>query len=131
MRNVGEEYVTRSGTVKKRRQLKPGCGGICRNKCQLKLTEEERSTIFHTFWAMGCLSQQRNYLCKVVQKKEKKTTQIAPGSQRSHTYVYYLDVNEKHIQVCTRMFLDTLNVVATAITKSTNIGTEQKRLYCA
>ena len=73
------------------------------------------------------MTQQRQYLCNTVQKNEKKTTITKPGSRRSSTYEYFLQIQEKNVKVCKKMFLDTLDIsdrfVATALTKKNSLGT--------
>ena len=119
--------VSRTGKTHRNRVLKSGCGDLCRNKYKTQITEDERAQIFHNFWKMGCLTQQRQYLCNTVQKNEKKTTIIKPGSRRSSTYEYFLQIQEKNVKVCKKMFLDTLDIsdtfVATALTKKNSLGT--------
>ena len=108
--------------------LKSGCGDLCRNKCKTQITDDERAQIFHTFWKMGCLTQQRQYVCNTVQKNEEKKPAITkPGSRRSSTYEYFLQIQEKNVKVCKKIFLDTLDIsdrfVATALTKQNSLGT--------
>ena len=65
LRNAVESYVTKSGQIKRKREIKMGCCVNCRNKCRKKITEDERQSIFHGFRSTCCLSTQREYLCKV------------------------------------------------------------------
>ena len=57
----------------------------------------------------------------------KKTTITKPGSRRSSTYEYFLQIQEKNVKVCKKMSLDTLDIsdrfVATALTKKNSLGT--------
>ena len=61
------------------------------------------------------------------EKMRKKTTITKPGSRRSSTYEYFLQIQEKNVKVCKKMFLDTLDIsdrfVATALTKKNSLGT--------
>ena len=75
LRNRGQSYVSRTGKTHRNRVLKSGCGDLCRKKCKTQITEDERAQIFHNFWKMGCLTQQRKYLCNTVQKNEEKKLQ--------------------------------------------------------
>ena len=60
------------------------------------------------------------------EKNEKKTTITKPGS-RSSKYEYFLQIQEKNVKVCKKMFLDTLDIsdrfVAKALTKKNSLGT--------
>lgn len=137
-RNCGEEYEKKSGEIRRKRELKPGCGKTCRNKCQSAITQEERTKIFHCFWQMGCLEKQREYLTKVVSREGKKTAKLCESKQkRNWTFKYYLKIGDKDIKVCKKMFLDTLDiserVVFTAIGKLTDLGVceSEKRGKCS
>ncbi|XP_070183840.1 uncharacterized protein [Littorina saxatilis] len=127
LRNNGESYVSRAGKLKRKRELKSGCGDQCRNKCKSKVSEDERIQIFHSFWKLGCLTQQRQYLCKTVKKREKKSTHTKSSSRRGSTYEYHLHIHGKIVKVCKKMFLDTLDisdtVVATSLKNINSLGT--------
>ena len=62
-----------------------GCDVNWKNKCRNKITEDERQSIFHGFWSTCCLSTQREYLCKVVEKVEKKTAKTKSTSRPDNT----------------------------------------------
>ena len=61
-RNSGQSYVMRSGTIKRARIMKPGCGPNCRYKCHKNVSDEQRQKLFHEFWKLGDLNNQRHYL---------------------------------------------------------------------
>lgn len=127
LRNSGQNYVSRTGKLQKKRELKSGCGDLCRNKCRSKILEDERIQIFYSFWTLGRLMQQRQYLCKTVKKIEKQSMHTKSCSRRRSIYTYYLHIHEKIVKVCKKMFLDTLDisdtVVATSLNKMNCLGT--------
>jgi hypothetical protein len=69
--------VTQNGKFKTRRKLRPACGYGCRFKCNTKLNKEMRENIFHSFWKLGCIQKQRQFLVKYAPlKKTHKITGI-------------------------------------------------------
>ena len=63
-RNCGQKYVTSGGINKSARLLKNGCGPKCRYRCHEKIPQEERGKIFNTFWSLGDIKRQRDFLLK-------------------------------------------------------------------
>ena len=74
-RNWGESYdpQSRDATAKARtprKEMKPPCN--CQRLCPLVLLPEERSEIFRTFWELGDLQMQRQFVLNNVSIKEIK-----------------------------------------------------------
>ena len=124
-RNSGQSYVMRSGTIKRARIMKPGCGPNCRYKCHKNVSDEQRQKLFHEFWKLGDLNNQRHYLAMHVVKTPKVTS---AGKQlaRRLSLKYSFHVAGNVMSVCKTFFLATLGTsertVFTTLSKVTPDG---------
>jgi len=78
LRNSGMAYISRNGVARRPKLLKPGCGQKCRQRCHEHISDEQREHIFHSFWQLGNLHAQRQFLLShvirsEVNKKSKRT----------------------------------------------------------
>ena len=73
---------------------------------QDKISEEERQAVFHAFWGSGSLAKQRDYLCNVANKIQKKSTTVKSYSRRRPSYEFRLKFQDKCFKVCKTMLLD-------------------------
>ncbi|CAH0719239.1 unnamed protein product, partial [Brenthis ino] len=87
--------------------VKPGCNQSCIKKCMSSFTELERKRVNEIFWNFNCEAQGL-YVKSLVTEKDvfkriKDSQQI-----RKHTYVYFLEIDNKKKEVCKTFFLTTL-----------------------
>ena len=61
-RNTGQEYTTRKGKVHRAKALGQGCGDKCRLRCHDKISDSSRELIFHSFWKLGDINQERSFI---------------------------------------------------------------------
>ena len=130
--NEGKSYTTRKGNKKPARAMKPGCGHGCRNKCQGKFNESERHTIFHSYWQLGDIYKQRQFIAKFATiKVTGKNKLLSSSSRRKWTVSYSLpqrqaDGSTKAVKVCKTFFHHTLGItdrtVSTVHKKLSAIG---------
>ncbi|XP_072401600.1 uncharacterized protein [Diabrotica undecimpunctata] len=69
-RNSGKEYNSWKNKLQPSRKLKDPCH--CRMKCSEKIPEEERQSIFGRYWNLGDINRQRDFISKLVQRKNKE-----------------------------------------------------------
>ncbi|XP_072395672.1 uncharacterized protein [Diabrotica undecimpunctata] len=139
-RNSGKSYINWKGNLVPERKIKVSCK--CRMKCSDKIKEGDREKIFLEYWNLADINRQRDYISKFVQCNNKARTRIRNNadkttedltSRRNFTFVYYLQVDTKKVQVCKLFFLHTLSISAqmirTVINKigSTGVVREDKR----
>ncbi|XP_046392292.1 uncharacterized protein LOC124160483 [Ischnura elegans] len=73
--NSGQEYISRTTNQKvAARQVQPSCGPTCRFKCDTKVTDDQRQTIFDKYWVDGCA-------LKICKKMFLSTLDISETSQ--------------------------------------------------
>ena len=147
-RDRGESYSLKKHkrtdvTRKPARKLKEACHIGCRNKCSTLITEEERQEVFNTYWKIGNVEGQWQYIHNHISVEASVEARIrlqrdnGPSSKRNNTRVFTLNV----IKVCKVMFLNTLSitdkVMCTALEKCKKgfterdmRGTTQNRTYC-
>ena len=123
LRNSGMAYISRNGVARRPKLLKPGCGQKCRQRCHERISDEQREHIFHSFWQLGNLNAQRQFLLShvirsEVNKKLKRTKKLF--------LKYCFHVDGQKLPICKRFFLDTLcisdQMVHTTLTKMTSDG---------
>lgn len=97
------------------KKMGPACiSEFCRkSKKRLcnKITEEQRSDIFHTFCKKTSWDQRKMFIVNMVEQKtvkERKTE--SAQSRRNASLSYYLKIENDKKQVCKNMFLNTLGV---------------------
>lgn len=135
-RNEGVEYTTIKGkTVAARsiKQLGVDCPG--KMKCLSKISHEARKVLFDSFWAMGNLQRQRDYLSTMVKAEPIKHKRAEGSMKRKNTMNYNFIYDDTMHRVCKPFFLNTLSitydVIKTVMEKcdrsQTNIQSPDKR----
>lgn len=133
LKNLGLEYYSRSGQLRKGKSLGQKCAGKCSYKCS-EFSDEARQVIFDKFWAIGNRAEQWSVLAKHVKKAQVKQRSTSASTLRSCTCYYYLPlVNDdettifgegQKLRVCKSTFLQTFCVngtmVVTALKKQEN-----------
>lgn len=148
-RNSGKEYKTWKDKLQPSRKVKDPCN--CRMKCNEKISEIDRQSIFGYYWNLGDINRQRDFISKLVQRKNKERTRIkrknvniAPErneespspdqqSRRTFTYDYSFIKDKIKVPVCKIFFLNTLCISAQVVktvfnkTGSTGVVSEDRR----
>ncbi|XP_073969707.1 uncharacterized protein [Rhodnius prolixus] len=114
-RNSGEAYQThsQSKSIRGPRKLKPPCGQHCKLKCSTKFTAEERMQLFSTYWALGDLNKQRDYIknsMETIMPRYRYTRVGGTRNARQHNNAFYFNKNNQKIRVCKVFFRNTLDI---------------------
>ena len=64
------------------RRMKSPCGQKCRLKCSTKIDEETRRTIFDSYWDLGELSKQRQFVANSITPIEPSYRYVRIGGKR-------------------------------------------------
>lgn len=125
-RNKGESYINWKNKVVLEKTMKNGCES-CRLKCQNKFSKDQRLAIFKTYWNLGDINRQRDFILRHITVKDPKQRRVRESkgcenmSNRKHTVFYFLTFEGQLEKVCQKFFLDTLSisnqVVKTVIAK--------------
>ncbi|XP_022834716.1 uncharacterized protein LOC111362296 [Spodoptera litura] len=78
------------------------CSAKCTRKCTANITEEQRQTIWDSYWDMD-IQRRRDFISRNVENN-KIAIRYSNSTKRNHTYIYRL-LNHR---VCKTMFLRTL-----------------------
>lgn len=119
-RQKGEPYLSSKGTLIPGKMLIPGkCMGLCREKCIQKFTEDERVTVFSSYWNIQSLDQKRQYIVSLIKREQPKTrkTTTINENKRKYTNRYYIPKpgTAEPIKVCQKFFLSTFNITETFV----------------
>lgn len=118
-RNLGLEYETAKGKIKKSRTMKP-LRADCRNQCNKILSDEHRKNIFQEYWSLGSYDKRIAYIASLINVHETKLTRKKIEGKatrnRSHSYIYNLEINAARHVVCKTCFLNTLGETEKFIT---------------
>ncbi|CAG4933933.1 unnamed protein product [Colias eurytheme] len=117
-KNLGKEYTSRNGKVRKQKEIGLPCGEKCKLKCSQKFTDFDRNLLFAVFWSLGELVRHWDFIDKYCDKIPKRRITTESASRREFTLWYYLPAkvgnsssgDESKIQVCKTMFLRTLGI---------------------
>ena len=93
-----------------KKTMGPGCSEKCRYKCKEHIPEEERINIFESYWKIGDLSRQRQYIVDHIERKITAKPLMIANSRRQLTYSYTLQSDDETYTVCKTFFLHTLGV---------------------
>lgn len=120
-RNFGESYVS-SGVVRPAKlQLQESCGNQCRIGCSSLISELNREKILKDYWSLPDLTCKREFIVRHMEQVMPKYMRKKEGSRRGLNYAYNFVVDGIKIKVCSKFFLNTLNIsymtVTTAVRK--------------
>ena len=124
-RNAGESYVSETGKSFKARVLAPPCGSACPRKCTALISDEERRSVFQQYWKIGNKKDQRQFICKNVEKTSIQRTHYGKDTKRQVTYHYFLIKDGKKRQVCQTFFLNTLGIKKDFVYGSVNMQSDE------
>ena len=115
LRNQGKAYAMKSKFRKEReeRKLKRPCNEKCRLKCSSKFMEEERRSIFTSYWNLSDITKQREFIRNSIEEVQTRYRYIRVGGTRERRRPksgFYLVKNCKRIRVCKIFFKNTLDI---------------------
>ena len=67
----GEAYYSYSGTEKRAKLLKIGCGENCKRHCHQLINQAQREKLFHEFWGTCDVNRQNDFLCKTIELSQR------------------------------------------------------------
>lgn len=136
LRNTGQPYTSyKTKKLVRGREIKRPCSEKCRTRCWEKFTEEERKIIFDTYWKMGNLQRQRDFIVGSMKKVEPKYRYVRGENSRLANNAFYFQKDGQYLKVCKLFFMNTLDInhriIRTVIKKKaelpSNILTEDLR----
>ncbi|KAK5639730.1 hypothetical protein RI129_010541 [Pyrocoelia pectoralis] len=87
------------------------CKVRCQNRCAQKFTNSERHDIHEFYWGLGNYERQHNWLLTCTEKIPiRRRVQTASVSRRRNTYKYFIDWNDRRVEVCQQYLLKTLHI---------------------
>lgn len=134
LRNMGLKYTSSSSKHKVIPERKMGyaCNCRCRLKCTLSISEEERKIVFKSYWKMGSLSKQRDFISKHISEVKPKYQYKKQNNNRKRKHAFYLTINNKKQRVCKIFFKGTLGIndrpIRTVIEKLNSSGIVEPEL---
>ena len=103
-RNTGQPYTNSRGKTVKEKTAPVGIHLCqCRRKCGDKINDQDRRTIFETYYNLDCEAK-RTYLFGHMTPCEPKVLILAAETHRQLTFIYTVSVNMTHIEVCKTAF---------------------------
>ena len=106
--NSGDSYINKHGVERPGRGMKKPCG-TCRNKCSSIYTHENRQNIFHSFWQLGDINKQRQFIANYTEKKPKKT-KTSESNRRKSSITWFLPSSNgsksNKVKVCKTFFFE-------------------------
>lgn len=98
------------------KSLKAPCTDKCKQKCVKKITESQRKQIFDSYWAMGDLQRQREFILRHLSVIEPRYSYKMHNSNRGKNNAFYFTLNDERIRVCKIFFFKaTLDITDTTI----------------
>ncbi|XP_053386206.1 uncharacterized protein LOC128550688 [Mercenaria mercenaria] len=114
LRLSGAEYTSADGKPKAARSVEPVDCSKCRQKCDTKITTEQRQQLFESFWLLSSYERQKNYVCKQVEETDTKTYLDKDGKpnkkRKQVSRKFYFEIESKKCSVCKTFFMKTLSI---------------------
>ena len=115
LRNKGKMYEmhTKRNQIRAERKMKPPCGEKCRLTCSQNITEEARNIIFTSYWNLGDVTKQRQFIVNSMKPIEPSYRYIRTGGKRPPRRLnnaFYFHTGDKEIRVCKLFFMNTLDI---------------------
>lgn len=113
LRNTGKKYETNQKKIKNERSLKPPCTEKCKIKCTSKLTEDDRLKFFKSYWDLGEINKQRQFInnsMELIKPKYRYERVGGTRKKRSFNNAFYFYQNDEKIRVCKTFFKNTLDI---------------------
>ncbi|CAG5007679.1 unnamed protein product [Parnassius apollo] len=127
LRNSGKSYISNSKkgkTVAPAKSLKTPCTDKYKQKCTQNITESQRKEIFESFWGMGDLQRQREFILRYLSVIQPRYSYKMHNSNRGKNNAFYLTIDNERIRVCKVFFKSTLDItdafIRTIIQKKQN-----------
>lgn len=116
LRAEGKGYLSRSLKRVEEKCVKPACEN-CKFKCNEKIPEAKRSEIFQTYWKLGDLQRQREFIKNSMEKVVCEYPRVALKKKRvrGENWAYFFLLEGAKVRVCQSFFLNTLNITQTVI----------------
>lgn len=110
-RESGLSYTTEKGELKPAKTVNPGilCNENCRYKCSQSITQEERESIFTSFYRLD-INAKNCLLFKSIKKKEPKRKKTGALKHKSASYQYSVTSNGRLTTVCKRAFISLFGI---------------------
>ncbi|CAL4060036.1 unnamed protein product [Meganyctiphanes norvegica] len=106
LKNTGQSYINTKGKMVQAKCVWPQDCSRCLLKCNDRISEDERLTIFQEYWGLADYDRQRAYLANHMKRERKMGSS---GMMRT-IILYFLTKKKKKLQVCRQYFLKTLDV---------------------
>ncbi|CAH0407707.1 unnamed protein product [Chilo suppressalis] len=106
-RNQGQEYLTKTGKLKKRKELKEL--PECRAKCQENIPKQILENVFTEYWNLGSYEKRANYISNFIIIGKKKVSKIDPKKNREYANKYVIKFDNSVYNICKKCFLTTFD----------------------
>lgn len=110
LRNTGQSYISLSKSKKQVpcRTMKSPCS--CRMHCWDKINEEQRLTLFNSYWKLGNIQLQRAFIRSCMTDVSPKYRYTNAANPRLLNQAFYFTVDGVKIRVCKSFFIRTLDI---------------------
>lgn len=109
--------------------MKLPCGNKCRIKCSEQINEEERQKLFDSYWALGDIAQQWQFISNCIKTVRPKYRYVHEGGNRqprNNNSSFHFMVGQNEIRVSKLFFKNTLDIndrpIRTALAKQSRVA---------
>ena len=105
-RNSGKDYISSQGKHIPGKSPKPSNCTKCRFKCNSKFSEDERLSIFESYYKLGCYERQADYIGHMVDC----VSPVRTIGKRQVSKKFHLPTHGSRTRVCRDFFVKTLDI---------------------
>ncbi|KAL4718653.1 hypothetical protein ACJJTC_013382 [Scirpophaga incertulas] len=110
LKNSGKEYISKKGNKIEAKKMRPPCHN-CKFLCCDKFTRDERQEIFNTYWSLGSLQRQRDFLnsCINIQNIVCRRVKNVAQPRKPNSWFSFVK-NGQTRRICKTFLLNTLGI---------------------
>lgn len=110
LKNSGKDYVSKKGNKVEAKKMRPPCHN-CKFLCCDTFTRDERQQIFNTYWSLGSLQRQRDFLSSCINIQNIVCRRVKNVAQpRTPNSWFSFVKNGQTRRICKTFLLNTLGI---------------------
>ncbi|MEW8548265.1 MAG: hypothetical protein AB2693_32575, partial [Candidatus Thiodiazotropha sp.] len=110
LRLTGKEYTSVAGKKVSARKVQQSSCSKCRFKCTTNVSDEQRQSIFDSYWNLNSKDRQMDYICSHVEERNPDRIKQTAKRPRNVARIFYLPLPDGNIRVCKTFFSKTLSI---------------------
>ncbi|XP_050663759.1 uncharacterized protein LOC126964618 [Leptidea sinapis] len=107
----GEAYINRRGKYVPEKHIRntKDCLKACRYKCNERINDADRHSIFEAFYSLNT-NEKKHFLLSTTERHQVRNTETKYEGKRNYTFKYFFVIRSERHVVCKNFYLGTLAI---------------------